>query len=338
MLRRYPAPPPPVGAGTRRAECATPIAGADRRRRCAARAGHALHDRSRQYRARGARHAGGEGPALDTISWLVGIEVEHPDWLGLTAYDLLFPLFIFIVGVVIPISLRRQVEREGLLVAHWRMLRRTALLFFLGFLYYGGLSHQWPDVRLMGVLQRIALCYLFASLLFLHLRLRGLMVAFVVLMVGYWALLTFIPVPGPAPIHMARRPISRAGWTSTSCRARSCWDARSGRPAQHIAGDRHGAARHLCGASVGEPATDAANSGRPADLRRVGAARGRRLMAFAISDEQVALDVILCPRHRRARRASARGILPSHRHRGISALVRAFGLDRRQRDPPLSAQ
>ena len=133
---------------------------------------------------------------LDTISWLVGTEVEHPDWVGLTAYDLLFPLFIFIVGVVIPISLRRQVEREGLLVAHWRVLRRTALLFFLGFLYYGGLSHHWPDVRLMGVLQRIALCYLFASLLFLHLRLRGLIVAFVVLMVGYWALLTFIPVPG----------------------------------------------------------------------------------------------------------------------------------------------
>src|SRR3954469_23357440 len=138
----------------------------------------------------------GKGPLLDTISWLVGTEVEHPDWVGLTAYDLLFPMFIFIVGVVIPISLRRQVEREGLLVAHWRVLRRTALLFFLGFLYYGGLSHHWPDVRLMGVLQRIALCYLFASLLFLHLRLRGLIVAFVVLMVGYWALLTFIPVPG----------------------------------------------------------------------------------------------------------------------------------------------
>ena len=82
----------------------------------------------------------GKGPLLDTISWLVGIEVEHPDWVWLSAYDLLFPLFIFIVGVVIPISLRRQVEREGLLVAHWRVLRRTGLLFFLGFLYYGGLK------------------------------------------------------------------------------------------------------------------------------------------------------------------------------------------------------
>src|SRR5215216_214880 len=65
-----------------------------------------------------------------------------------------------------------------------------------GLIYYGGTSNLWPEIRLLGVLQRIALCYLFASLLFLHLDLRGLVVAFVTLLVGYWALMTFVPVPG----------------------------------------------------------------------------------------------------------------------------------------------
>jgi len=57
-------------------------------------------------------------------------------------------------------------------------------------------SESWPDIRLLGVLNRIALCYLFTSLLFLNLRLPGLIVAFVAILAGYWALMTFVPVPG----------------------------------------------------------------------------------------------------------------------------------------------
>ena len=76
------------------------------------------------------------------------------------------------------------------------MLRRALLLYGLGLIYYGGISAHWSDIRLVGVLQRIALCYLFASLLFLNLNLRGLLVAFASLLVGYWALMTFVPVPG----------------------------------------------------------------------------------------------------------------------------------------------
>ncbi|MGE0259121.1 MAG: acyltransferase family protein, partial [Alphaproteobacteria bacterium] len=105
-------------------------------------------------------------------------------------------LFLFIVGVVIPLSIARLVEREGKTAAHWRILQRSAVLILLGLLYYGGFDNHWPDIRLLGVLQRIGLCYLFASLLFMHLPLRGLIVSFVVLVVGYWALMTFVPVPG----------------------------------------------------------------------------------------------------------------------------------------------
>ena len=80
--------------------------------------------------------------------------------------------------------------------AHARVLRRALLLYGLGLIYYGGISHHWADIRYLGVLQRLALCYLFASLLFLNFNLRGMIVAFVALLLGYWALMTFVPVPG----------------------------------------------------------------------------------------------------------------------------------------------
>jgi predicted acyltransferase len=122
-------------------------------------------------------------------------QLMHADWDGFRFYDFLFPLFIFVTGISIVLSLPRIVERDGKWAAHERVLRRSFLLFALGVIYYGGVSMLWPEIRLLGVLQRIALCYLFASLLFLNLDIRGLIVAFVSLLVGYWALMTFVPVP-----------------------------------------------------------------------------------------------------------------------------------------------
>jgi predicted acyltransferase len=106
--------------------------------------------------------------------------------------------------VSIVFSLPRLVERRGRWGAHERVLRRSLLLFALGLIYYGGASNMWPDIRLVGVLQRIALCYLFASLLFLNLEVRGLIVAFASLLLGYWALMTFVPVPGVGAGSFAR--------------------------------------------------------------------------------------------------------------------------------------
>jgi predicted acyltransferase len=97
------------------------------------------------------------------------------------------------------------------------------LLMLLGILYYGGLSKAWPDIRLLGVLQRIALCYLFASLLFLNFRLRGLAVAFVALLVGYWALMTFVPVPGVGAGSFAR-DANLANWIDAQYLPGRKWD------------------------------------------------------------------------------------------------------------------
>ncbi len=135
-------------------------------------------------------------PALESVSAVLAIQFTHVPWEGVRIYDLIFPLFIFITGVSIVFSLTRLVEREGKAAAHTRVFRRALLLYVLGLIYYGGIGHHWGDVRLLGVLQRIAICYLAASLLFLNFRLRGLAVACAGLLVGYWALMTFVPVPG----------------------------------------------------------------------------------------------------------------------------------------------
>lgn len=137
-----------------------------------------------------------KGPLLGALGDILGTQIEHVEWEGFRFYDFVFPLFVFVAGLAIPFAQTRLVEREGRLAAHKRVLRRAALLFVLGLVYNGGLSHPWPEIRLMGVLQRIALAYLAASLLFLNLGRRGLIVACGGLLVGYWALMTFVPVPG----------------------------------------------------------------------------------------------------------------------------------------------
>jgi predicted acyltransferase len=138
----------------------------------------------------------GKGPIMRAIGEFLGYQMHHAAWEGFRFYDFIFPLFIFITGVSIVLALPRLVEREGRWHAHMRVLRRVLLLYGLGLIYYGGISHHWADIRYLGVLQRIAICYLFASLMFLNFNLRGLIAACVALLVGYWALMTFVPVPG----------------------------------------------------------------------------------------------------------------------------------------------
>ncbi len=127
---------------------------------------------------------------------LLARQFEHSAWVGFTFYDLIFPLFVFVLGAAIPLSLPRMIAERGRGAALGRVARRSALLILLGWFYYGGLGGPFSQIRLLGVLQRLALCYLFASMLFIFLRPRALVVACVALLAGYWALMTFVPVPG----------------------------------------------------------------------------------------------------------------------------------------------
>jgi len=137
----------------------------------------------------------GKNPTASAIAHFFAIQVQHVPWEGFRFYDLVFPMFVFITGVAIPLSLPQLVERDGRLRAHVRVLRRVVLLYVLGLIFYGGIKGGWQDIRFLGVLQRIAICYLFAAVLFLNFNWRVLVATFVALLAGYWALLSFVPVP-----------------------------------------------------------------------------------------------------------------------------------------------
>jgi len=133
-----------------------------------------------------------QGPVVQMLDR----QMEHKPWEGFAFYDLIFPLFVFIAGVSLVFSLSKLLATEGRGAAVKRIVLRAAVLYLLGVLYYGGFSKHFADVRLLGVLQRIALCYLAAGLLFCYLRLNGLVAVLVGLLVGYWSLMTYVPVPG----------------------------------------------------------------------------------------------------------------------------------------------
>jgi len=121
-------------------------------------------------------------------------QVDHSAWAGVTCYDLIFPLFVFITGVSLVFSTGKSIERRGRALTVRHILTRTLLLILLGILYNGGLSHEWPQVRLAGVLQRIALAYGTAALLFCFFRRSILWITGGLLLFIYWAILTFIPI------------------------------------------------------------------------------------------------------------------------------------------------
>ena len=131
-----------------------------------------------------------------SFSPMVIEQLDHCEWEGFRFYDLIFPLFIFMAGVAMPFSLGRQRERGvSTPKLFWRVFRRMVILFALGLMCNGIL--QWhPPVRVMGVLQRIALATGFAGFIFLLLRTRGQAIAVAVILLGYWALLAFVPPPG----------------------------------------------------------------------------------------------------------------------------------------------
>ena len=122
-------------------------------------------------------------------------QLTHADWEGLRFYDLIFPLFLFIVGVSLVFSLSKEVARDGRPAALKRLFRRSAALFLIGIFYSGGFKNEWPDIRLLGVLQRLALGYFFGGLLFLFVReTRRLAGVGVGLLILYWGLMTFVPI------------------------------------------------------------------------------------------------------------------------------------------------
>lgn len=139
--------------------------------------------------------SGGSDQTWTLFGWLVS-QFQHKAWDGFAFYDLIFPLFVFISGVSVVWSLTKETQQHGRAGALQRVARRAALLFVLGIFYSGGFRTEWPDIRVLGVLQRIALAYLGAGLVFCYVGARMKALAGIVagILLGYWALLNFVPI------------------------------------------------------------------------------------------------------------------------------------------------
>ncbi|MDX1943264.1 MAG: DUF5009 domain-containing protein [Saprospiraceae bacterium] len=133
--------------------------------------------------------------------------LQHAQWHGNTPTDWVFPLFLFIMGVSVPLALGKRVQegvnRRQLM---FKILKRTLIIFGLGLFLYGfpyfDLAHQ----RIPGVLQRIALVYFFCSLIFVYTKgWRSQFWIAIGLLILYWFLMTFVPVPwsdGTVPANL----------------------------------------------------------------------------------------------------------------------------------------
>lgn len=132
-------------------------------------------------------------------NWL-SLQMQHEVWNGLTQHDTIFPLFLFIAGMSWPFSLaKRRAGGQSDRTIACGCLRRAAILFVLG-LVYGGLLDG--TVRLGSVLGRIGVAWMVAAWLSLRIGFRGRLVMAFGLLVGYWALLAFVPAPDAASVAL----------------------------------------------------------------------------------------------------------------------------------------
>jgi predicted acyltransferase len=122
--------------------------------------------------------------------------LRHAAWHGWTPTDVIFPFFVFIVGVAIPLALGPRLERAGRSASVRKVLRRSIVIFGLGIILNGFPAYAWATLRIPGVLQRIAVCYLMAAIIYLFTSTRVQAGITAALLLGYWLVMTVVPVPG----------------------------------------------------------------------------------------------------------------------------------------------
>ena len=135
---------------------------------------------------------------LPALNWL-SAQMEHVEWEGFHFIDLIFPLFLFLIGAAVPFSLEKRIARgDSLRQIYCHIVLRVVILVVLGMMVNGSLlSYHLAEFELTySVLQMLALGYLVAAILYLHFGLAWQIVATLAMLIGYWALLAFVPGPG----------------------------------------------------------------------------------------------------------------------------------------------
>jgi predicted acyltransferase len=139
-------------------------------------------------------------------------QLRHSAWNGCTLTDVVFPLFLFIVGASIALSfgarLKRGVSRRIILI---QALKRSLLIFALGLLLNALPLFHLGELRFFGVLQRIAFCYVLGSILYLAGGRLACAITCIAALAGYWFLMLHVPVPGFGLPGMTVGILDRAG-------------------------------------------------------------------------------------------------------------------------------
>jgi predicted acyltransferase len=143
------------------------------------------------------------------FNWLA-YQCSHPKWHGFTAYDVIFPMFIFIVGVAMPFSFSKRLQKEGGKIKLFKhVLLRATILSLVGVvLWLKPLTVLNPEYGWYSVLYRIGFSYLFAAVIMMNTGIRGQIAWAFGLLIGHWILLRFIPVPGYRPCQGVRSRIA----------------------------------------------------------------------------------------------------------------------------------
>ncbi len=196
--------------------------------------------------------------------------LKHAEWHGITPTDYIFPFFLFIVGVAIPIALSKRIEAGVTTTVYFKIITRAAMIFVIGLLMsmipffgfadtgipavikvllvlsfsaalffyltdkptvaaitagvsaltiliflFAGTNIAWYNfatMRIPGVLQRIAVCYLIVSIIYLNTNWKQQTLIGVGLLLGYWLIMTVVPVPGCEITTIDDKACNLAAW------------------------------------------------------------------------------------------------------------------------------
>ena len=141
-------------------------------------------------------HTLADATNYQVINWLSN-QMHHTDWDGFRFEDLIFPLFMFVSGVAIPYSIGRKlkqgVSKKKVLV---KVAKRCLILIVFGVIYNNAISFDFANMRYASVLGQIGVAYLVAVAIYIHSNLRDQLLWVVGILLGFWVVMTLVPVPG----------------------------------------------------------------------------------------------------------------------------------------------
>ncbi|RKR04584.1 putative acyltransferase [Flavobacterium sp. 90] len=151
-------------------------------------------------------HALAKAAPIPVFIWMSS-QLHHAEWNGITFYDMIFPVFLFVAGVSMPYSFEKKIQLAGVKTAkdlpgnekrkiYLSMLKRTSILLVLGFVVNGILRFDGFDhTRFASVLGRIGLAWFFAGIIYLNFDFKKQLIWFFGILIGYYAAMKWIPVP-----------------------------------------------------------------------------------------------------------------------------------------------